>query len=76
DMVIKIATHTFIGKSLDKFSSGFFESGIHYVPMGMAQGESIEKIMNVLFKDVVPMAQEKQNIARASYTTTRNIITV
>ncbi|MGR6135656.1 hypothetical protein ACU4EW_26835, partial [Klebsiella pneumoniae] len=42
DMVIKIATHTFIGKSLDKFSSGFFESGIHYVPMGMAQGESIE----------------------------------
>lgn len=42
-MVIKIATHTFIGKSLDKFSSGFFESGIHYVPMGMAQGESIEK---------------------------------
>ncbi len=23
DMVIKIATHTFIGKSLDKFSSGF-----------------------------------------------------
>ncbi len=32
--------------------------------------------MNVLFKDVVPMAQEKQNIARASYTTTRNIITV
>ena len=76
DMVIKIATHTFIGKSLDKFSSGFFESGIHYVPMGMAQCESIEKIMNVLFKDVVPMAQEKQNIARASYTTTRNIITV
>ncbi|MGR6135662.1 hypothetical protein ACU4EW_26880, partial [Klebsiella pneumoniae] len=57
DMVIKIATHTFIGKSLDKFSSGFFESGIHYVHMGMAQGESIEKIMNVLFKDVVPMAQ-------------------
>ncbi|MGR6135654.1 hypothetical protein ACU4EW_26825, partial [Klebsiella pneumoniae] len=44
--------------------------------MGMAQGESIEKIMNVLFKDVVPMAQEKQNIDRASYTTTRNIITV
>ncbi len=37
-MVIKIAAHTFIGKSLDKFSSGFFESGIHYVPMGMAQG--------------------------------------
>ncbi len=27
--------------------------------MGMAQGESIEKIMNVLFKDVVPMAQEE-----------------
>ncbi len=42
----------------------------------MAQGESIGKIMNVLFKDVVPMAQEKQNIARASYTTTRNIIII
>ncbi len=47
---------------------------IHYVPMGMAQGESIEKIMNVLFKDVVPMAQEKQNIARASYTQQHEIL--
>ncbi len=59
----------FVRKSLDKFSSGFFlESGIGYVPMGMAQGESDRKIAEMLFKDVVPMAQEKQNIARASYT--------
>ncbi len=43
-MVIKIATHTFIGKSLDKFSSGvFLRVESYYVPMGMAQGESIEK---------------------------------
>ncbi len=32
--------------------------------------------MNVLFKDVVPMAQEKQKYRLDSYTTTRNIITV
>ncbi len=76
DMVIKIATHTFIGKSLDKFSSGFSRVEFTVSLRVLAQGESIEKIMNVLFKDVVPMAQEKQNIARASYTTTRNIITV
>ncbi len=36
-MVIKIATHTFIGKALINFPVGFSESGIHYVPMGMAQ---------------------------------------
>jgi len=76
EMVTKIATHMFNGKSVDKIIGGFFENGIHYVPMGMAQGESIEKIMNVLFKDVVPMAHEKKNGTRASYTTTRNIITV
>ncbi len=39
--------------------------------MGMLKVSQDRKIMNVLFKDVVPMAQEKQNIARASYTTTR-----
>ncbi len=32
--------------------------------------------MNVLFKDVVPMAQESKISLGASYTTTRNIITV
>ncbi len=58
DMVIKIATHTLLGKALINFPVGFFESGIHYVPMGMAGRESDRKIMNVLFKDVVPMAQE------------------
>ncbi len=44
-MVIKIATHTFYWeKALDKFSSGFFEGENSLtVPMGMAQGESIEK---------------------------------
>ncbi len=61
NMVIKIATHTFYWEKalIVNFPVGF-SSGSHYVPMGMAQGESIEKIMNVLFKDVVPMAQEKQ----------------
>ncbi len=34
DMVIKIATHTFIGKSLDKFSSGFFEEVDSLCPYG------------------------------------------
>ncbi len=38
-MVIKIATHTLLGKALINFPVGFSESGIHYVPMGMAQGE-------------------------------------
>ncbi len=63
DMVIKIATHTFIGKSLDKFSSA---SGVEFImSLWVWLKVSLDsKIMNVLFKDVVPMAQEKQNNAR------------
>ncbi len=78
DMVIKIATHTsLLGKALINFPVGFSRVEFIMFLWCMAQGESMGvKIMNVLFKDVVPMAQEKQNIARASYTTTRNIITV
>ncbi len=42
-MVIKIATHILLlGKALINFPVGF-SSGIHYVPMGMAQGESMKK---------------------------------
>jgi len=76
EMVIKLATHMFSEKNRDKFIGGFFENGIHYVPMGMAQGESIENVMNMLFRDVVPMAHDRPINSRASYTTTRNIITV
>ncbi len=63
-MVIKIATHTFYWEKHGKFPVGFREWNSLCPYGGMAQGESIEKIGNVLFKDVVPMAQEKQNIAR------------
>ncbi len=38
-----IRHHTFIGKWGEEFSSGFFESGIHYVPRGRPTKESIEK---------------------------------
>ncbi len=45
-MVIKNSyLYFYWGKALINFPGGFFESGIHYVPMGMAQGESIGKIM-------------------------------
>ncbi len=50
DMVIKIATHTFIGKSLDKFSSHCFRVEFIMSLWVWLKGESIEKIMNVLFK--------------------------
>ncbi len=46
--------------------------------MGMAQGESIEKIMNVLFKDVVPMSSKKSKKISLGLVIQqlRNIITV
>ncbi len=41
---MKYFTHTFIGKSLViNFPSGFIRSGIHYITLDMAQGESDRK---------------------------------
>ncbi len=62
-MVIKIATHTFIGKSLDKFSVGFSRIGFIMSLWVWLKSESIEKIMNVLFKDVVPIRLKKSKIS-------------
>lgn len=76
EMVIKLASHMFNEKKRENIIHGFVENSIHYVPMGMAQGESIENIISMLFRDVVPMAHDRLNNSRASYTTTRNIITV
>jgi len=76
ELVIKLANHMFSDKNREKIQSGFFENGIHYIPMGMAQGESAEIIINMLFRDVVPLAHEKITNPRAGFTTTRNIITV
>lgn len=76
DLVVRIASHMFSERKREKLISGFFENNIHYVPMGMAQGVGVENIVDLLFRDVVTMAHDNINNPRASYTTTRNIISL
>ncbi len=60
DMVIKIATHTFIGKSLDKFFQWVFREWNSLCPYGYGSRWVDRKIMNVLFKDVVLWLKRSQ----------------
>ncbi len=62
-MVIKIATHTFTGKSLLLNFPVVFQRGIILCPYGYTK-EADRKIQNVLFKDVVPWLKKSKNIAR------------
>ncbi len=71
DMVIKIATHTLLGKALINFPMGFSRVEFIMSLWVWLQDESIEKIMNVLFKDVVPMGKRSKVSLGASYTTTQ-----
>jgi len=71
ELVVKLATNVFH----NRINNGvFFENGIHYIPMGMAQGQSIEKVINLLFEDVVTISNDDLSIVRSAYTSTKSII--
>ncbi|WP_251847187.1 hypothetical protein [Enterobacter hormaechei] len=80
NIIRKVATYTFKsqfpGNSGNIVSDYFFENGIHYQSMGFAQGDVIENVLNLLYRDAVIMGRRVNDSARESYTTTRRVISL
>lgn len=76
-LIRKVATHTFKNQFSKNVASTYFsENGVHYQPMGFAQGDIIENILNLLYRDAVVMGRRAHDTVREAYTTTRRVITL
>ncbi|ELY4024960.1 hypothetical protein SMY33_001416 [Cronobacter malonaticus] len=77
DLIKKIAKHRFIKNPPQGSTDNYFvENGIHYLPMGFAQGETVEAVLNLLYKDVVVMHGRNNENEREKYTTTHRVISL
>lgn len=77
NLIRKIATHTFKNELPANVANSFFsENGVHYQPMGFAQGDVIENVLNLLYRDAVVMGRRVNDTVREAYTTTRRVITL